>query len=71
MDRTISQHIEDDNNELDAGTISSQRRRHLEDELNSLEKYKKDHPDDEHDPTCLELYCNEHPDASECRIYED
>jgi len=71
MDRTINQHIEDDRNELDGANVSSQRRRHLEDELTSLEKYKKNHPEDEHDPTGLELYCDEHPDASECRIYED
>lgn len=71
MDRTINQHIEDDRNELDSSNISSQRRRHLEDELTSLEKYHTNHPEDNHDPTPLELYCDAHPDASECRIYED
>jgi hypothetical protein len=71
MDRTISQHIEDDRNELDGTGVSAQRRRHLEGELQSLENYKKNHPNDEHDPTPLELYCDENPDAPECRIYED
>lgn len=71
MDRTINQHIDDDRKELDSSNISSQRRRHLEDELVSLEKYHANHPEDKHDPTALELYCDEHPDASECRMYED
>jgi hypothetical protein len=71
MDRTIQQHINDDRNELDNPELSSQRRRHIESELDSLEKYQLNHPDENHDPTTLELYCNEHPDASECRIYED
>lgn len=69
--RTILQHIEDNRNELDKSNISSQRRRHLEDEIKSLEKYKERHPENDHDPTPLEIYCDEHPDASECRIYED
>lgn len=71
MDRTLSQHINDDRDELDNPDINSQRRRHLEDELDSLEKYQANHPDDEHDPTPLELYCDLNPQALECRIYED
>ena len=71
MERSIQQHINDDRNELDNPNTSGQRRRHLETELDSLQKYQANHPDDSHDPTPLELYCDEHPDASECRIYED
>lgn len=71
MDRTLSQHINDDKNELDDPNVSSQRRRHLEGELDDLEKYQKNHPEDDHDPTGLELYCDSHPEALECRIYED
>lgn len=71
MDRTLQQHINDDRDELDNATTSGQRRRHLEDELDSLEKYQVNHPDDDHDPTPLELYCDENPDALECRIYDD
>jgi len=71
MDRTLQQHIEDDRNEIDDPNINGQRRRHLEDELDSLEKYQSNHPGDNHDPTALELYCDAHPDALECRIYED
>ena len=71
MDRTLQQHINDDKDELDNPSISTQRRRHIEDELDHLEKYQAKHPDVEHDPTAFEMYCDEHPDASECRIYED
>jgi hypothetical protein len=70
-DRTLQQHINDDRDELDNPNTSGQRRRHLEDELDSLEKYQVSHPDEDHDPTPLELYCDTHPDSLECRIYED
>lgn len=69
--RTIDQHIEEDRNELDNPGTNSQRRRHLEGELESLEKYRQDHPGDDHDPSSLEIFCNENPDALECRIYEE
>lgn len=69
--RTIQQHIDDDRNELDNPNTSSQRRRHLEDELGALKHYQENHPNEEHDPTGLELYCDTHPDAPECKIYED
>lgn len=69
--RTLQQHIDDDRNELDNSDTNSQRRRHLEDELTSLEKYQRNHPEDSHDPSSLELFCDGNPDAAECRIYED
>jgi len=71
MERSIQQHINDNKDELDNPQLSSQRRRHLEGELDSLEKYQVNHPNDDRDPTPLELFCDENPDASECRIYED
>ena len=71
MERSLQQHINDDRDELDNPKTSSQRRRHLEGELDSLEKYQVSHPDDDHDPTPLELYCDENPAALECRVYED
>jgi hypothetical protein len=43
----------------------------LESELGSLEQYQVNHPDDNHDPTPLELFCDINPEAPECRIYED
>lgn len=70
MERSLQQHINDDRDELDNPNTSSQRRRHLEGELDSLEKYQISHPDDDHDPTSLELYCDENPSALECKIYD-
>ena len=71
MDRTLQQHINDDRDELDNPDINAQRRLHIDSELDSLEKYQAHHPDDDHDPTPLELWCDENPDAAECKIYED
>jgi hypothetical protein len=68
---TIEDHIEMDRKILDDPQTSSQARRHIEDELSQLENYKKNHPEDHHDPTPLELYCDANPDALECRVYED
>jgi hypothetical protein len=68
---TIDQHIQKDVEILNDPTTSSQSRRHIEEELISLEAYKTNHPEDSHDPTALELYCDANPDALECRIYED
>jgi hypothetical protein len=67
----INKHIEHDKKILDDPMVSAQTRRHLEEELESLEKYKENHPEDEHDPSPFELYCDENPNALECRIYED
>jgi hypothetical protein len=68
---TIDQHIQKDIGILNDPTTSPQSRRHTEEELVALESYKVNHPEDSHDPTALELYCDAHPDALECRIYED
>jgi len=67
----INKHIQKDVDILNDPTISPQSRRHTEEELTALESYRANHPDDSHDPTPLELYCNMNPDALECRIYED
>jgi hypothetical protein len=67
----IDQHIQKDKEILDDPQISPQARRHTEEELKALESYKVNHPDDEHDPTSLELYCDTHPHALECRVYDD
>jgi hypothetical protein len=66
----IDKHIEQDREILDNPTTSPQQRRHVEDELESLKSYKAKHPDNDQDPTPLELFCDEHPDASECRVYD-
>ena len=67
----IDQHIQKDVDLLNDPTISPQARRHTEEELEALKVYKENHPNDSHDPTPLELYCDTHPDAAECKIYED
>jgi hypothetical protein len=66
----IETHIEVDKKILEDPTTSPQQRRHIEGELEQLERYQKNYPDDHHDPTGLELYCEDNPDAIECKIYE-
>lgn len=70
MSKTLQQHINDDRNELDNVTISAQRRRHLESELNDLQIYQENHPEEIKDPSPLELFCDLNPDSPECRIHE-
>lgn len=67
----IQKHIDHDKEILDDPTVSSQSRRHVEQELESLRKYQERHPEDDHDPTPLELFCDENPNALECRMYDD
>lgn len=71
MEKSIEDHIEKDKKILEDPMISPQMRRHAQDELQHLELYHKNHPEDNHDPTAFEMYCDENPEASECRIYED
>lgn len=66
----IEAHIKVDKEILEDPTTSPQQRRHVEGELEQLERYQKNHPDDHHDPSGLELYCEDNPDAVECKIYE-
>lgn len=71
----IEKHIEADRAELMDPTISAQRRRHIEGELEELEAYAENHKEeiaagDHHDPNPLELYCDSNPDADECRVYD-
>jgi hypothetical protein len=68
--KNIDEHIAKDKDILDNPITSPQARRHTQEELESLETYKLNHPDDDHDPTPLELFCELNPDALECRIYE-
>lgn len=66
----INQHIQQDKKILDDPTTSPQQRRHIEGELESLEKFHKEHPEVEADPTPLDLWCNDNPDALECKAYD-
>lgn len=72
----IEAHIKKDKEILDNPMISPNQRRHIEGELHDLEEYAEHHKKeiadgDHHDPTPLELYCDQNPEADECRIYED
>ena len=67
----IEAHIEADKEELANPQLSPQRRRHIEGELEELEAYAERHPEDHHDPTPLELYCDANPSALECKVYDD
>lgn len=67
----IQKHIDHDRKILDDPLTSSQSRRHVEEELESLQRYQETHPEDDHDPTALELWCNDNPDALECRVYDN
>ena len=73
---TIEQHIEKDKKIIDDPTANPAARRHAKEELHELEEYVEHHKKeieagDHHDPTDLELYCEDWPEADECRIYED
>jgi hypothetical protein len=68
---SIQKHIDHDKKIIEDPMASSQSRRHAEEELESLQKYQEKHPDDDHDPTPLELFCDENPNALECRMYDD
>ena len=66
---TINDHIKYNEEEISDPLISPQRKRHLQTELEDLTQYKQNHPNEEKDPTSLELYCDLNPDAPECRVY--
>jgi hypothetical protein len=68
---SIDQHIQQDEDLLNNPTTSPQARRHVEEELEALKNYKENHPNDTHDPSSLELYCNSNPGALECRVYDN
>lgn len=67
----IEAHIAKDKEILDNPQTSPQQRRHIEGELHDLEEYKEHHPDDHHDPTPLELYCDQEPGAPECKMHDN
>lgn len=67
----IDVHIQQDKQILDDPQTSPQARRHTQEELAALEAYKQRHPEDDHDPTALELFCDSNPSASECKVYDN
>ena len=73
---SIEKHIEVDKEILENPTTSPQQRRHIESELHDLEEYVEHHKaeieaGDHHDPTPLELYCDQNPSEPECLVYDD
>ena len=73
---SIEQHIEIDRKILENPTTSPQQRRHIEGELHDLEDYVAPHQQEieqgaPHDPTALELYCDQNPSEPECLVYDD
>lgn len=66
----IQQHIQKDKQILDDPQTSPQARRHTTEELASLQRYQERHPEDDHDPTALELYCDDNPNALECKKFD-
>lgn len=68
--KNIDEHIVVNKTIIEDPLVSSQSRRHLQQELDSLEKYKENHPEDKHDPSSLELFCDSNPDAIECKIFD-
>ena len=71
--KSIDEHIQKDKTDIEAAKAAGDdaKVRHLEGELHSLEEYKEHNPNDKHDPTSLELYCDANPDADECRVHDD
>ena len=73
---SIEKHIEKDKEILQDPTTSPQQRRHVEEELHELEVYVENHKEeieagDHHDPSPLELYCDQNPSALECKIHDN
>lgn len=70
MPKKLIEYIHTIEVELDSGLINKQRKRHLIHELDQLRNYQVNHPDvDEIAPTSLELYCDQNPEAVECKIF--
>lgn len=69
MPKNLIEYINNIEAELDSPFINKQRKRHLIDELEQLKVYQNNHPTFEEVPTSLELYCDSHPDAVECKIF--
>jgi hypothetical protein len=67
---SIDKHIQYNIDVLNNPITSSQQRRHIEQELVELQAYKERHPEDSHNPTALELFCDSNPSAWECRRYD-
>ena len=73
---SVEKHIEVDKKILEDPTTNPQQRRHIESELHDLEDWVEHHKaeidaGDHHDPSPLELYCDQEPGAPECKIHDN
>jgi hypothetical protein len=66
----IQDRIIKDKKIVDDPLVSSQSRRHVEEELEKLQRYQERHPEEERTPSPLELYCDDNPEAKECKIFD-
>ena len=71
--KTIDEHIQKDQEEFlkALSEHNDGKVRHLTEELQWLLDHKKEFPDDPHDPSPLELFCEQKPDEPECLVYDD
>ena len=71
--KTIDEHIQKDQEEFLKALAEHNdgKVRHLTEELQWLLDHKKQFPDDTHDPSPLELFCEQNPDEPECLVYDD
>ena len=71
--KSIDEHIAKDESEIKTAKAEGNQAkvRHLEEERKELKEFKEHHPGDDHDPTSLEMYCENNPAAAECRVYDD
>jgi hypothetical protein len=71
--KSIDEHIAKDESEIQTAKAEGNdgKVRHLQEELKDLKEFKEHHPGDNHDPTSLEMYCENNPEAAECRVYDD
>lgn len=70
MAATLYETVLEIEKELDLHLCSRQRRKYLETELERLLAYQQAHPTEEKAPNQFQLYCFEHPEALECRIFD-
>ena len=70
---SIENHISKDLADLEKAKRDGDagKQAHLKEELERLETYKRNHPDEHKDPSPLELHCEINPDAPECLFYDD
>ena len=71
--KSIDEHIAKDESEIQTAKAEGNdgKVRHLQEELKDLKEFKEHHRGDNHDPTSLEMYCENNPEAVECRVYDD